>query len=157
MPWIEERYDQILFIQPYPFALSEQNSEIEHLEKYLRMDDRLKCTAFKIVFYRDINRRSGTGDLDDIEQVLKNAKTILSEEYRNTVKEKLVEFCTYTSSSDWNKITHGTSKTLSVASELCLKRFRSWCSMIEEFDNRARFPCGRAFYPDHRLFGSKRL
>ena len=132
-------YDQILFIQPYPFALSERNSELEYLEKYLQMDDELKCTAFKIVFYRDMNRRSGTGDLDDIEQVLNNAEKILREEYKNTIKEKLIEFCTYISSADWNKITHGTSKTLCIVSELCMKKYKSWCSMIEDFEDDYEF------------------
>lgn len=132
--WTDKDYDQLLFIQPYPFTTEEKNSELVHLEKYLEMNKKLKITSCKIVFYHDNNQRSGSGDLDDIQNVLNKAKETLINEYKGSFKENILEYCTYRSTSDWLRIIHSSHKILSAAIELSSKKYSKWCEAIETFD-----------------------
>ena len=143
-PWTNDTYDQILFIQPYPFTTEEENTELVHLEQYLKMNDRLKCTDCRIVFYHDENQHSGSGDLDDIESVLSKAKETLINEYKDTFKEKLISFCTYRSISDWRIITHGSSRVLNVVRELCAERLSQWSEIVDDFE----FNYDLEFFPE---------
>ena len=48
-------------MEPYPFTLGEKiRAEMDQINNYVKMNSRIQ---FKIMFYRNVNQKSGVGDI----------------------------------------------------------------------------------------------
>ena len=120
-------FDEIVYMQPYPFTLDRINSEIEDAEELIKD---LSGYTLKIMLYRDLNQHSGEGDLVGIDQALKEAPDKIKEKLAGFSIADAIEYCVYNSPSDLINVIHGGCGNLSVAISVCTDRFRKYSDRI---------------------------
>ena len=123
-------YDEIIYMQPYPFTLYDGNRKLDEADKlFYNYSDK----KYKILFYRDINQRSGDGDLAGIDQALKEAPERIRSKLGNTAIAKSIEFCVYKTPMDFISILHGGCGNLNMSLLSCKKRFEDFSNKLEDF------------------------
>ncbi len=122
-------FDEIVYLQPYPFTLEGVNSQIEEAEKIVKD---LSGYDFKILFYRDINQHSGTGDLVSIDQALEEAPSKIRKRFEGLSIVNSLEFCVYRYPSDLLNIVRGGCGDLEVVIGLCSERFEHYSDRIKK-------------------------
>ncbi len=124
-----ERYDEIVYMEPYPFTLGEKiRAELDEINNYVKMNSKLQ---FKIMFYRNVNQKSGVGDIIGIDQALKEAPDYIKSNLSDVSVLKVIEYCVYKAPEDLIDIVHGGCGDLSVAGTVCRERFRKYTTKIK--------------------------
>lgn len=135
--WTGDDYDQVLFIQPYPFTLKDFNQELEKIRKHLFARRKLRIASYKVLFYRDYMQKSVSGESDTIELVLQNAPKQLEEELKKTADSemitKLLQYRVYQHPKDMLSILHGSSNTLQAVTEISMEHLRDWEYDLNDF------------------------
>lgn len=123
-----KNYDQVVYLEPYPFTLGEKiRAELDEVKDYVKLNSMIQ---FKIMFYRNINQKSGVGDIIGIEQALKEAPGYIKANiYDNSILD-VVEYCVYKTPKDLIKMVHGGFGNLSVLVAACTERFMQYTARI---------------------------
>lgn len=123
-----KNYDQVVYLEPYPFTLGEKiRAELDEVKNYVKLNSMIQ---FKIMFYRNVNQKSGVGDIIGIEQALKEAPDYIKANiYDNSILD-LVEYCVYRTPKDLIKMVHGGFGNLSVLVAACTERFMQYTARI---------------------------
>lgn len=121
-------FDEIVYMQPYPFTLDKINFEIENAEELIK---NLSGYQFKIMFYRDINQHSGAGDLVGIDQALYEAPEKIKKKLSGLSISEAFDYCVYKSPKDLINVIHGGYGDLSVVVTVCAERFRKFSERIK--------------------------
>lgn len=123
-----KNYDQVVYLEPYPFTLGEKiRAELDEVKNYVKLNSMIQ---FKIMFYRNINQKSGVGDIIGIEQALKEAPGYIKANiYDNSILD-VVEYCVYRTPKDLIKMVHGGFGNLSVLVAACTERFMQYTARI---------------------------
>lgn len=134
--WSESIYDQIIFIQPYPFTIADNLEEFSRIPHHIREKGRLKIVTYKILFYRDINQHSGSGDMDTIDEALNKASEILDKKIMEERNGKLIcelikrrnkkQHYEYCRPHDLTKVFHGRTCALRSASHISRTAYTKW-------------------------------
>lgn len=130
---IVSNLDEIVYMEPYPFTLGEKiRADLDDISGLLKQNyNRHFKVQFKMLFYRDINQKSGAGENIGIDQVLEEAPKRISELSHNNMLLSAIEYCVYKSPKDLINIIHGGFGNLSVVIEACNERFRKYKSAID--------------------------
>lgn len=122
------KYDEIVYMEPYPFTLGEKiRAELDEINKYVKMNSRIH---FKIMFYRNVNQKSGVGDIIGIDQALQEAPDrIKANIYDDSILEA-IDYCVYKTPKDLIEMVHGGFGNLSLVAVACTERFRQYKSRI---------------------------
>lgn len=123
-------YDEIIYMQPYPFTLHNVIHELDDADKLFRDNPGKK---YKIMFYRDINQHSSEGDLVGIDQALEEAPMKIRSTLGNTTIAKSMEFCIYRTPMDFIHILHGGCGNIGMSLLSCIERFKKFRTKLEEF------------------------
>lgn len=136
------KYDEIVYMEPYPFTLGEKlRADLDEINSYVKMNSRIQ---FKIMFYRNLNQKSGVGDIIGIDQALQEApEHIKANIYDNSILNA-IEYCVYKTPKDLIEMVHGGFGNLSVVAVACTERFRQYTSRI----NSAQFFSEYGAYKD---------
>lgn len=123
-----KNYDQVVYLEPYPFTLGEKiRAELDEVKNYVKLNSMIQ---FKIMFYRNLNQKSGVGDIIGIEQALKEAPDYIKANiYDNSILD-VVEYCVYRTPKDLIKMVHGGFGNLSVLVAACTERFMQYTARI---------------------------
>lgn len=123
-----KNYDQVVYLEPYPFTLGEKiRAELDEVKDYVKLNSMIQ---FKIMFYRNVNQKSGVGDIIGIEQALKEAPDYIKANiYDNSILD-VVEYCVYRTPKDLIKMVHGGFGNLSVLVAACTERFMQYTARI---------------------------
>ena len=123
-----KNYDQVVYLEPYPFTLGEKiRAELDEVKNYVKLNSMIQ---FKIMFYRNVNQKSGVGDIIGIEQALKEAPDYIKANiYDNSILD-VVEYCVYRTPKDLIKMVHGGFGNLSVLVAACTERFMQYTARI---------------------------
>lgn len=123
-----KNYDQVVYLEPYPFTLGEKiRAELDEVKDYVKLNSMIQ---FKIMFYRNVNQKSGVGDIIGIEQALKEAPGYIKANiYDNSILD-VVEYCVYKTPKDLIKMVHGGFGNLSVLVAACTERFMQYTARI---------------------------
>lgn len=149
-----KNYDQVVYLEPYPFTLGEKiRAELDEVKNYVKLNSMIQ---FKIMFYRNLNQKSGVGDIIGIEQALKEAPDYIKANiYDNSILD-VVEYCVYRTPKDLIKMLHGGFGNLSVLVAACTERFMQYTARISsnhffseygdykevlEFKNHDKYAC----------------
>ena len=135
--WTSDIYDQVIFIQPYPFTLNSFNQELEKIRTNLFVHSRLKITSYKVMFYRDFMQQSVAGESDDIESVLQNAPNQLEKELKKELDgemiAKLLQYRIYRDPRNIISILHGSNRLLRATTELSIEHLQNLKDSLEIF------------------------
>ena len=124
-----KKFDEIVYMEPYPFTLGEKiRAELDEIHNYIKMNSRIQ---FKIMFYRNVNQKSGVGDIIGIDQALQEAPNHIKANIHDDSILKAIEYCVYKTPKDLIKIVHGGCGNLSVVAVACTERFRQYISRID--------------------------
>lgn len=123
-----KNYDQVVYLEPYPFTLGEKiRAELDEVKDYVKLNSMIQ---FKLMFYRNVNQKSGVGDIIGIEQALKEAPDYIKANiYDNSILD-VVEYCVYRTPKDLIKMVHGGFGNLSVLVAACTERFMQYTARI---------------------------
>lgn len=122
------KYDEIVYIEPYPFTLGEKiRTELDQINNYVKMNFRIQ---FKIMFYRNINQKSGVGDIIGIDQALQEAPNHIKANISDDSILNVIEYCVYKTPKDLIEMVHGGFGNLSVIVVACAERFQQYTNRI---------------------------
>lgn len=92
------KYDEIVYMEPYPFTLGEKiRAEMDQINNYVKMNSRIQ---FKIMFYRNVNQKSGVGDIIGIDQALQEAPNHIKANISDNSILNVIEYCVYKTPKD---------------------------------------------------------
>lgn len=130
---ISNDYDDILFIQPYPFTFEGINHELEYIDKRLMNTKLNKITSYKVLFYRDINQHTGAGDLIGIDEALSGAEAKLRQRLSRDNISEYIQFMVYRKPVDLIRIFHGGFGSIMASIEICPRYFEKWRRRLDDF------------------------
>ena len=122
-------YDEIVYMEPYPFTLGEKiRSEFEQAENIIKENSKV---AFKIMFYRNTNQHSGVDDLIGIDQALSNAPDQIKNIMNDLGIINAIDYCVYQTPKDLIAAVYGGCGDLTVAISVCTERFKEFSERIK--------------------------
>lgn len=130
--WSGSDYNQIVFIQPYPFTTADITFELSKIPRCLDDGKALRIVTYKIMFYLDNHQHSGSGDLDKIDDVLKKApdklNKIIQKENDGSIIKSLIndQYSVYCIPSNLADVFHRRTNVLKAVSHISKKRFHEW-------------------------------
>lgn len=124
-----KKYDEIVYMEPYPFTLGEKiRAELEEINNYIKLNSKLQ---FKIMFYRNMNQKSGAGDIIGIDQALQEAPRYIKAYISEDSILNVIEYCVYRTPKDLIDMVHGGFGNLSALAVACTERFRQYANRID--------------------------
>jgi hypothetical protein len=122
-------YDEIVFMEPYPFTLGEEiRSELEIAEGIVKANSKAQ---FKILFYRNNKQRTVSDDITGIDQALNEAPNQIKSSMADMPIINAMNYCVYRTPKDLFDVVHGGCGDLAVAISTCTERFKEFSERIK--------------------------